>query len=62
MYTVWDSLMLNSNLASDVCNKETSSHILPKISVCNTKLHFENCTLLGYYTVSSGKKLPLLAA
>jgi len=62
MYTIWDLLTLNSNLASNVNNKEPSSHTLLKINVCNTKSHFENCVLLGYYAASSDNLLPLLAA
>jgi len=54
--------MLNSNLASNVNNKEPSSYALLKINVCNTKSHFENCALLGYYAASSDNFLPLIAA
>jgi hypothetical protein len=53
MYTIWYSLILNSNLAFNVSNKELCKHILLKINVCNTKFHFENCALLGYYAAST---------
>ena len=62
MYTIWDLLTLNSNLASNVNNKEPNSHILLKINVCDTKSHFKKCALLGYYAASSDNFLRLLAA